>query len=293
MYSLSIPLKTEDPEKFTYLSNYRKVSSMKNPDLRFGFGKNWKRYIEKNFSEERVQISQNILLGFLGFENLEGKYFLDIGCGSGLHSLAALRAGAKKIVSFDYDPDSVLTTKRLREYAGNPEHWELYQGSILDKEFLKTIEPADIVYSWGVLHHTGNMWTALDNTAALAKSGSLLYIALYDYDIQENPPPEFWLDVKQNYNRANWFGKRGMEWWYIWNFALNKELQNVPQLLKVISGYKQSRGMAFYTDIVDWLGGWPMEFAKREDVKYWADRMGLKILTMKTGEANTEYLFGK
>ena len=49
--------------------------------------------------------------------------------------------------------------------------------------------------------------------------------------------------------------------------------------------------MAFYTDVVDWLGGWPMEFAKRADVKTWAERNELKMLVMKTGEANTEYLF--
>ena len=87
--------------------------------------------------------------------------FLDVGCGSGLHSPAALTAGAKRIVSFDLDSDSVETSRRLWELVGKPKNWVICQGSILDHEFVTTLEPADIVYSWGVLHHTGDMWTAL------------------------------------------------------------------------------------------------------------------------------------
>lgn len=259
--------------------------------MRFGFGKNWENYIKKHFSEERVAISQKHLLDFLKLDSLEGKYFLDIGCGSGLHSLAALRAGAAKIVSFDFDPDSVNTTNMLKAYSGNPDHWTVMQGSVLDNQFLDTLEPADIIYSWGVLHHTGAMWQALDNVVPLAKKDGLLYIALYDHDIHVNPTPEFWLEVKQRYNRSGWLAKKQMELWYIWTFILGKSWRAAPGFIKRTFNYKQSRGMAFYTDVKDWLGGWPMEFAKRADVKQWAEKNGLDMLTMKTGEANTEYLF--
>jgi 2-polyprenyl-6-hydroxyphenyl methylase/3-demethylubiquinone-9 3-methyltransferase len=255
---------------------------------RFAFGKNWEDYIAKHFSEERVEISRKHLLAFLQLPDLKGKYFLDIGCGSGLHSLAALRAGAEKIFSFDYDPDSVATTKKLREFVGNPSHWEVRQGSILDEEFLNTIEPADIVYSWGVLHHTGSMWQAMENAAGLGRRNSLYYIALYDHDIQVNPTPEFWLDVKRRYNKSSALGKRILEVWYIWRFMLGSRIKNLSTLFRE---YKHTRGMALYNDVKDWLGGWPMEFAKRADVKNWSDRHGLEMLTMKTGEANTEYLF--
>jgi 2-polyprenyl-6-hydroxyphenyl methylase/3-demethylubiquinone-9 3-methyltransferase len=259
--------------------------------MRFGFGKNWEDYVKRNFSQERVQIAKNHLLKFLGVEDLHGKYFLDIGCGSGLHSLAALESGAARIVSFDFDPNSVSTTNLLRAHSGNPANWVVLQGSILDENFLKGLEPADVVYSWGVLHHTGAMWQAMNNTVPLLKPGGLLYIALYDYDIHVHPTPEFWLEVKQRYNRSGGLGKRQMELWYVWEFALYKRWTNLPALIKRVVGYKQSRGMAFYNDVVDWLGGWPMEFAKRADVEAWAERMGLDMLQMKTGEANTEYLF--
>jgi 2-polyprenyl-6-hydroxyphenyl methylase/3-demethylubiquinone-9 3-methyltransferase len=266
---------------------------MRPDDIRFSFGKNWEDYIRKHFSEERVEVSRKHLLGFLQKENLNGRSFLDIGCGSGLHSLAALRAGAASIFSFDYDSSSVSVTELVRKYAGNPVIWKVAQGSILDDDFLQTLAPADIVYSWGVLHHTGNMWKAMDNTVKLMKDDSLLYIALYDYDIQINPPPEFWLDIKKRYNLSSSTGKRRMELWYIWRFLLDGKIGNIGRFIKRNMDYKKERGMALYNDVKDWLGGWPMEFAKRVDVKGWSEKNRLEMLGMKTGEANTEYLFRK
>jgi len=266
---------------------------MSTEDVRFGFGKNWEDYIKKHFSEERVEASRKHLLGFLQKENLNGKSFLDIGCGSGLHSLAALRAGAENIFSFDYDPNSVSATEMVRKFVGTPASWQVKQGSILDDDFLGTVKPADIVYSWGVLHHTGDMWKAMDNTVKLMKDDSLLYIALYDYDIQISPTPEFWLDVKKRYNLSSLVGKRQMELWYIWRFLLSGKIGNLGRFIKRSMGYKKERGMALYNDVKDWLGGWPMEFAKRADVKNWSEKKRLEMLKMKTGEANTEYLFKK
>ncbi len=124
---------------------------MPNPPERFGFGKNWDKFIRKYFSEERVDISRKHMLEVLGKGDLRGLYFLDVGCGSGLHSLAALRAGAERIVGFDYDQNSVDTSLRVRSHVGNPPNWTVRQGSILDAQFIAELEPADIVYAWGVL----------------------------------------------------------------------------------------------------------------------------------------------
>ena len=264
---------------------------MRDQQQRFGFGKNWESFIKRHFSDERVTLAGRHLLDFLSLSSLGGQSFLDIGCGSGLHSLAALRSGASSVVSFDYDPMAVKITKRLKELEHNPPHWEVMQGSILDNAFLDSLRPADIVYSWGVLHHTGDMWQAMNNSAKLMKSDGLFYVALYDYDIQVNPPAEFWLDVKRRYNRNSWLGKKRMEMWYIYNFTLDRKLRNILRLIGRITDYKRARGMAFYTDVVDWLGGWPMEFAKRRDVRDWAVKADLEMVKSKTGEANSEYLF--
>ena len=261
--------------------------------MRFEFGQNWKRFVDRHFSEERVEMSRQHLLNFLGREDLKGVSFLDIGCGSGLHSLAAIRSGAAKVVSFDFDPIAVETTQRLRSMEGSPASWEVRQGSILDAELVESLEPVDLVYSWGVLHHTGEMWTAMDNAARLIGPRGQFYVALYDYDAQKDPTPEFWLELKQRYNRSSWLGRRRLEYWYIWDYMLKRRLRALPRLVRTISGYRESRGMAFYTDLRDWLGGWPMEFARRQDVLDWGTRHELTLESVKTGEANSEFLFRK
>src|SRR5262245_21908996 len=131
--------------------------------MRYEFGRNWQRYVQHSLNDERVSIAQERLLLFLGLGNLRGRDILDIGCGSGIHSLAALRAGARRIVSFDYDPDSVEATAGLRRSAGSPEHWNVMRGDVLDPAFLAQLGTFSIVYSWGVLHHTGDVWRAFDN----------------------------------------------------------------------------------------------------------------------------------
>lgn len=265
---------------------------MSEDTLRFGFGRNWEHYLKEHFSEERVQISQDHLLKFLKLENLNGKTFLDIGCGSGLHSLAALRAGATRIVSFDYDVHSVLAAQMLRKYEGNPESWEVKQGSILDRQFIASLEPADIVYSWGVLHHTGSMWQAVENLQPLIADDSIVYLALYDDITYFDLPLTHWVEVKKQYNLANWFGKKKIEFEYIWQFYLQRKISKIPELIRQAREYKKGRGMDLYRDAVDWLGGWPFEYASVDAVKKFASqRLGLELTNLATGQACAEYLF--
>ncbi len=232
------------------------------------------------------------LLAFLQVSDLSGKYFLDVGCGSGLSSLAAFRSGASKIVSFDYDQNSVITCNKLKQHFGNPSYWEVRQGDILDDDFVESLQPADIVYAWGVLHHTGDVWHALANTLKLMKADGLIFIALYEYDVQVDPTPEFWLDIKKKYNSGGWFTRRKMELWYIWRFDFNRDIRSLPKFIRHVRS--RGRGMAFYTDLVDWLGGWPMEFVKLEDVRKWAEKNNLEIVNLNYGHAaNTEYLLKK
>ncbi len=262
--------------------------------MRFGFGKNWAEFIDAHFSEDRIQEAQDHLLRFLQLDDLQGKTFLDIGCGSGIHSLAALRAGARAIMSFDYDADSVRTTRRLRAFAGEPAHWQVMQGSVLDRSFVAGLEPADVVYSWGVLHHTGEMWHAIENAAVPMAEQGVFYIALYTSDVYLNPTPEHWLRVKRAYNLAGPLKKRLMEWRHAWRVTFAPELRSGRNPFKAIREYAASRGMSYWTDVRDWLGGYPMEFAGiRETKEFCRDRLGLELLNISAGEANTEYLFRK
>jgi 2-polyprenyl-6-hydroxyphenyl methylase/3-demethylubiquinone-9 3-methyltransferase len=265
---------------------------MSDKNIRFGFGKNWEKYLKEHFSEERVEISQNHILEFLGVPNLKGKSFLDIGCGSGLHSLAALKSGAEKIVSFDYDQNSVNATLRLKKYAGDPSSWEVFQGSILDRDFIKTLEPANIVYSWGVLHHTGSMWEAIENTKQLMLKDSLLYLSIYCPAPYFGKSMAFWVDVKKRYNESSWLKKKQIEWWYFWEFYLKRKWGNLPMVIQQAREYKKNRGMDMYRDAVDWLGGYPFEYASEDEVVYFAQsKMNLETVKIISGQACIEYLF--
>jgi len=290
-----------------------KEEVMANSDERFSFGKNWSRFIQKNFSEERVAKAKIRLIDLLKLDDLNGYTFLDIGCGSGLHSLAALHCGASRVISFDYDPDSVEITKYLRSREGNPPHWEVKQGSVLDAGFMRSLPQADIIYAWGVLHHTGDTWKALEHARIPLSPHGVLFVALYSetsyYNAHlawGNPTPAQLLDIKQRYNKKGILGKTAMECQFIletflWKdlnhflFELKKPsraLRTIRDFGKKVSTYKESRGMEFWTDVKDWLGGWPMDFVKESEVMHLASsRLGLELLDMLTGEGNTEFVF--
>lgn len=261
---------------------------------RFEFGANWADFVDRHFSQERVDISRRHMLDFLGRESIEGLGVLDIGCGSGLHSLAAWQSGAPSILSFDYDPQSVATTRALHRLAGAPAEWRVMQGSVLDAGFMAGLGQADLVYSWGVLHHTGDVWSALRQACGRVAPGGLLYIALYSADVQIDPPPEYWLDVKRRYVAAGPWRRRWMELWFLFRHRMNCKPWRLPALLKHARQYKKSRGMNYMTDVRDWLGGWPMEFCYDADVVRFVTAMpGFALEKMKTGQANTEFLFSR
>ena len=266
---------------------------MNEDSVRFDFGKNWLEFTKKNFGEFQVNASKKRITEFMKMDSLDGLSFLDIGCGSGLHSCAALSLGAKEVFSFDYDPISIESTKYIANLVGAPSNWHLEQGSVLDEEYMAGLAQFDIVYSWGVLHHTGNVWKALELASKKVKSGGLFYIALYAADVQLNPPPQFWLDVKKKYVSSSWLTRTFMDWWYVWRFVMGKDLRRVPEFLQRRRDHKKTRGMDIMTDIRDWLGGWPMEFVYDNDVIDFCKKHSFRLENITTGEACTEFLFVK
>jgi 2-polyprenyl-6-hydroxyphenyl methylase/3-demethylubiquinone-9 3-methyltransferase len=258
--------------------------------LRFQFGRNWDRFNKRNFSEERLSIAQRRILEFTGRQSLDGFDFLDIGCGSGIHSYGALRAGARRVFSFDYDVNSVAATKWLQSHAHMPLNWTVEQGDILDDSYVGRLGKWNFVYSWGVLHHTGDMWRAVRNAQRTVGEDGFFFIALYSADVQ--PMREFWLDVKREYNRAGPLKRQYMVLWYIWRFGMGKRFRHLPDVVRQILDYRFSRGMNYFTDVRDWLGGWPMEFANDQDVVDLLEgEYDFKLINVKTGEACSEFLF--
>jgi 2-polyprenyl-6-hydroxyphenyl methylase/3-demethylubiquinone-9 3-methyltransferase len=232
---------------------------------RFTFGKNWARFLPR-IDESRIASAEHSLQSMLGQSSLAGRRFLDIGSGSGLFSLAAHRLGAE-VVSFDYDPDSYRCTKTLQErYQRATPPWRVIQGSALDRDFLAELGTFDVVYSWGVLHHTGSMWQALDNAVAMVASGGSLFIAIYNDQGAWSPR---WRRIKKLYvsgvvGRALVVGTI-VPYWVLRNLAADLFWMRNP-LRRYRFSHPASRGMSFVTDWLDWLGGYPFEFAKPEAI---------------------------
>ena len=259
-----------------------------NDTISFSFGKNWEEFIKNNFSEEIVETSKAHILNFLEMQDLKDKTFLDVGCGSGLSSLAAYRAGASKIISFDIDEYSVKTTLKLREMEGNPQNWKVTEGSILDTKFISEIDKADIVYSWGVLHHTGDLWEVIRNTMTFLKDDSLLYLGLY----VTTPKSAHWLKVKKKYNRSGDLVKKLMVLKHLVRHKIIPDLIRFKNPVNRFKEYRKKRGMALVTDVKDWLGGYPYEPASIEEVyRFLRSNFNLDMIDLKTGEAVVEYLF--
>lgn len=234
----------------------------------FCFGKNWQEFL-RGFDEERLRIAESSLLDFMRQENLEGKSFIDIGCGSGLFSYAAFRLGARPVVSFDVDPLCVRCCTALRERAGNPADWEVLEGSILDEAFLSTLGSFDIVYSWGVLHHTGRMWEAIEKSSGLVQPGGHYYIALYNKILRRDGTRawvhSFWTAVKKLHNAHPVIGAYVLEPPALAAYLIIVMLRGENPVTHV-RNYKSHRGMSWRTDATDWLGGYPYEFATVEEV---------------------------
>jgi 2-polyprenyl-3-methyl-5-hydroxy-6-metoxy-1,4-benzoquinol methylase len=259
-------------------------------DKRFGFGKNWSKFIETKFNEERVKSSINVFCEFTGLSDLSSKSFIDVGCGSGLHSVAASRLKAKSIFSFDFDPHAVKITKFLRERELLKDQWQVEQGSILDKDYLQKLAKYDFVYSWGVLHHTGSVWEAIENTSTLVAPKGKMYLALYSLDVQPNA--DYWLTVKEKYVQSSLVTKIIMEQRYLYKYYYGGSfLRHLLGFFKKEKG--RTRGMELMTDVRDWLGGWPMEFVFDADVVSFVEKLGFKTTNIKKGEACTEFLFQK
>ncbi len=263
---------------------------MSTPVPTFEFGKNWEDFVRSRLTQERMDHSRSRLLKFLGLPHLAGCRFLDIGCGSGLSSLGAFDAQAAIVDSFDVDPQSVAATGIVRTLRSDPANWHLRQGSVLDEGFMATVEPADIVYSWGVLHHTGRMWDAIRFASTKVRPGGLFCIAIYI----KTPLSAHWLQIKKRYNLSGRWGRRVMEARYIYNDLIHPNRFRPWRIPARLNDRNRDRGMSYLHDVRDWLGGYPYEDATIEEVLRFArEHLGMEWLNLRTGEACIEYLFAR
>jgi 2-polyprenyl-6-hydroxyphenyl methylase/3-demethylubiquinone-9 3-methyltransferase len=261
---------------------------------RFAFGENWSRFLG-DLNESRIAQAERSLREMLEVERLDGRTFLDVGSGSGLFSLAARRLGAS-VRSFDFDPQSVACTAELRRrYFPDDPEWTVEEGSALDADYLARLGQWDVVYAWGVMHHTGAMWQALENVARLVRDGGKLYIAIYN---DQGQASKTWLRVKQAYNRL----PPALRWLVLWPAFVR--LWGPTTIRDLVRGRpfatwrnyaaNSTRGMSPWRDVVDWVGGLPFEVARPEQIVDFYKGRGFVLRKLKTcgrGHGCNEFVF--
>ncbi|HEX6470515.1 MAG TPA: class I SAM-dependent methyltransferase [Streptosporangiaceae bacterium] len=259
---------------------------------RFAFGRNWRSFIEL-VDDERAGAATQSLVRALGTADLTGRTFLDVGCGSGLFSLAACRLGAR-VRSLDYDSEAVAATLELRRRFAPDADWTVEQGSILDERLADRLGAFDIVYAWGVLHHTGDLWRAMELVARLVAPKGLLYLSVYN---DQGFQSRMWRRVKRTYNKSGPVRRRlliaGSAGYLGWRHP-------VARLAGLIRGGgprsrpSRGRGMSRRHDLVDWVGGYPFEVAKPEQVFAFLRARGYELCHLKTcggGIGCNEFVF--
>lgn len=261
-------------------------------DRRFAFGKNWSKFLAV-VSEDQVAKAEESLQRMLGVEDLRGKSFLDVGSGSGLFSLAARRLGAC-VHSFDCDPQSVACTMELkRRYFPGDSNWTITEGSVVDGRFLKSLGTFDVVYAWGVLHHTGAMWSALENITSMVDGCGKLFLSIYN---DQEGTSRRWKVVKRTYNALpSWvrFAVLGPAFIRVWGLTLLRDLLK-GNPVRTWRTYKNGRGMSPWRDVVDWVGGYPFEVAKPEEIFEFFRSRGFVLVKLKTcggGHGCNEFVF--
>jgi 2-polyprenyl-3-methyl-5-hydroxy-6-metoxy-1,4-benzoquinol methylase len=262
---------------------------------RFEFGKNWSRFLT-TLDDQRIAQAERAITEMLELPDLTGKRFLDIGSGSGLSSLAARRLGAS-VHSFDYDPHSVACTAELRRrYFPQDDSWKVEEGSALDADYVRSLGKFDIVYSWGVLHHTGEMWKALENAQIPVAAGGKLFVAIYNDTGSQSAR---WQWIKKTYNRL----PRLMKTPFAIAVSAPDEAKSLirslmkarpSEYIQTWTRYDRNRGMSHWHDLIDWVGGYPYEVAKPEEIFDFYRARGFTLTKLKCGSVGlgcAEYVF--
>jgi 2-polyprenyl-3-methyl-5-hydroxy-6-metoxy-1,4-benzoquinol methylase len=261
--------------------------------LQFDFGKNWANYSTHAISVKRVaQARADFVALHAEIGGVAGKSFLDVGFGQGLSLLSAAAEGAR-VFGIDIDPKCEEILRRNQRFF--PELRELRVpvtvGSILDEATVERARAAspygdgyDVVHSWGVLHHTGNMELGVQNAASLVRRRGYLVVALYNRHWSSRP----WLLLKFIYCKSplalqNLLVRALAPVIYVAKWLVTKE-----------DPRKQSRGMDFFYNVVDWVGGYPYEYASEAEVMGLIQPLGFNCIKFVASQVPTgcnEFVF--
>ncbi len=263
--------------------------------MQFDFGKNWQDFSFQALTQEKVIQTKESFQHLIDDMDLRGKSFLDIGFGQGLSLLTACEKGALA-VGTDINEKCLDVFQHNKQYfprTTNNVDVPIVIGSILDPKVVDQLHAAspglsgyDIVHSWGVLHHTGNMKKAIQHTASLVNADGCLVLAIYN----RHWSSPLWKQIKRFYCMTPPPAQ---------NLIISLFYPIIYLAKYAVTGKdpkKKMRGMDFYYDVIDWVGGYPYEYATRSELESMTTGLGFRLVKCIPSEVPTgcnEFIFQK
>jgi len=240
--------------------------------LSFNFGRNWEAFSAAKLDARRLHDATRSLQELIGAGNIEGRSFLDVGCGSGLFSIAAAQCKAARVVGFDVNPTAIEVSQknvvRLADQLDRIAEPHFRVGDVLDDVFLAQLGTFDIVYAWGTLHHTGAMWKAVRKAASLVKAeNGMFVVAIYNHHWTS----PIWKQIKRFYNLS----PCPVRW--LLNYLFGALIYVAKWAITHRNPLNKERGMDFWYDVIDWLGGYPYEYARVADIVRFVQPLGFQL----------------
>jgi len=252
----------------------------------FDFGANWEEFSKRRVDQQRLGVACESLRSLLENESLVGKSFLDVGCGSGLFSIAAHRLGATRVVGLDLNLRCIETAQSNRNLLAPDSPIEFHVASALEPEQLQHFGSFDLVYAWGSLHHTGSMWNAIGNVSRCVGPEGILILAIYNKHVTS----PVWKGIKWLYNQVPRLVQRLMV------IVLAGVIYIAKFLVTRTNPLKKERGMDFWFDVIDWVGGYPYEYATPRQVEAFVTSASFQLRRSVPAEVPTgcnEFVFNK
>lgn len=259
---------------------------LRKKNVAFNFGINWNNFSTKFLDGAKLNIALNSLEQLIGMDNIKCKSFLDIGCGSGIFAIAASKSGAQKVVGIDISKESIETSLFNKQRFLPDGNVEFLHKSVFDDDF-NELGCYDIVYSWGVLHHTGDMWKAIGVSTMMVGCNGLFVLAIYN----KHWSSPLWKIVKRIYNLSPVIIRQVMVCVFYCVIALAKFFVTTKNPFK-----DKKRGMSFYYDVVDWIGGYPYQYATISQIQSFIEAKGFKLINFRSPVMPTgcnEFVFQK
>lgn len=128
--------------------------------------------------EERKYFVESHIPGFAEFERWPGKRVLEIGCGIGTDTIQFARHGAR-VTSVDLSENSLELARQRAKVYGVGEQVSFYRGNAEELRDFVPVEPYDLIYSFGVIHHTPHPERVLEQMREYARAGTTVKIMVY------------------------------------------------------------------------------------------------------------------